>query len=142
MRKAGLTVKQSSDGRRTMMQVPKGISPARLQKIQRDCTRKTGGGPRPLSRAERAKFLDAGLKFARCMRAHGIDVPDPKADGNGISLGGAPGKSGPDPESPAFQRAQNACESLLPGGKGPKLRTGPRAGGGSESGPSTDAMVD
>jgi hypothetical protein len=140
MRKAGLTVKQSNDGRRTAMQIPKGISPARLQKIQRDCTRKTGGGPKRLSRAERAKALDAALKFARCMRAHGIDVPDPKADGGGISLG-SPGKSGPDPESPAFQRAQKTCESLLPDGKGPRLQSKGRAGGDG-GGPSTDAVVD
>jgi hypothetical protein len=148
MRKAGLDVKTADGGRATRLRVPKGVSPARLQKIQRDCTRKTGGGPKELSKADQAKFLDKALKFARCMRAHGINLPDPKAQGGGITLGARSSKGGStgndiDPESPAFQRAQNACESLLPGGKGPRLTHKTAAGAqDSDDGPSTDAVPD
>ena len=38
--------------------------------------------PQP-SPAEQAKMRDQALKFARCMRAHGIDMPDPTFDANG-----------------------------------------------------------
>lgn len=54
-----------------------------------------------------------GLKFADCMRSHGIsNFPDPNP-GGGISI--TPG-SGINPRSPAFQSAQSACFKLLPGG--------------------------
>ncbi len=75
------------------------------------------------------------LKFAQCMRAHGVtNFPDPQfhntANGFGISLsGGGPG-SGLDPNDPQYQSAQNACSKYmhLPAG-GPK-------GGTTQSGPS------
>ena len=145
MRKAGLDIKEqttSSGGtehRAMALRVPKGVSPARLQQIQRDCARKTGGGPREPSKAEQAKFLDQALKFARCMRAHGIDIPDPKAQGGGITIGrGGPGGDSIDPRSPAFQRAQNACKSFLPGGKRGGFATHSEGPGG---GPSNDAVI-
>ena len=143
MRKAGLHAKTTDGGRGMAIQIPKGVSPARLQKIQRDCARKTGGGPHEPSKAEKAKFLDQALKFARCMRAHGINIPDPQADGGGIRIGGpSSGGSGGetfDPRAPAFQRAQRACESFLPGGKGkggPALSTSGGKQRGGDTGPS------
>ena len=58
------------------------------------------------------------LRFAKCMRSHGVpNFPDPGTAG-GIQI--SPG-SGLDPQSPAFQAARNACGKLLPGG-GPGLR--------------------
>jgi hypothetical protein len=38
--------------------------------------------PRP-SPAEEAKMRDQALKFAKCMRDHGVDMPDPTFDDNG-----------------------------------------------------------
>jgi hypothetical protein len=59
-----------------------------------------------------------GLKFAGCMRAHGVpNFPDPTASG-GIDI--APG-SGLDLQSPAFTAAQRACGRFLPAG-GPGVR--------------------
>ncbi|MGH2875348.1 MAG: hypothetical protein ACRDNJ_07640 [Solirubrobacteraceae bacterium] len=58
------------------------------------------------------------LKFAECMRSHGVSsFPDPSANG-GISI--TPG-SGIDPRSPAFQKAQTSCQKEMPGfrGQGP-----------------------
>jgi hypothetical protein len=58
------------------------------------------------------------LKYAECMRAHGVrNFPDPTQAGNGVSLSvsGSVG-SGLDPNSPQFQSAQRACQSLLPQG--------------------------
>lgn len=59
----------------------------------------------------------AGLKFADCMRSHGVpNFPDP-GPGGGIQIGAGSGVS---PGSPAFQSAQNACAKLLPGGGPPR----------------------
>ncbi len=54
-----------------------------------------------------------GIKFADCMRAHGVpNFPDP-GSGGGIQI---PDNSGINPQSPAFQSAQGECFKLLPGG--------------------------
>jgi hypothetical protein len=63
----------------------------------------------------------AALAFARCMRQHGIDMPDPQFNGNGITqkFTGRPGSKGPD--DPKFKAAQQACQKYLPnGGQPPK----------------------
>jgi hypothetical protein len=60
------------------------------------------------------------LQFARCMRQHGIDVPDPNPNGGGIVVKGGPGTVNPD--DPKFKAAQQACQKLLPNaGKGGTL---------------------
>jgi hypothetical protein len=58
------------------------------------------------------------LKFAQCMRAHGVhNFPDPTQTGNGASLSvSGSADNGLDPNSPQFQSAQQACQSLLPQG--------------------------
>ena len=59
----------------------------------------------------KAAHTDIGVRFAECIRAHGVtNFPDPSG-GGGIRI--------PDdinPLSPAFKRAQRACQSLMPGG--------------------------
>lgn len=60
------------------------------------------------------------LKYAQCMRSHKIlNFPDPTSKGLG-SLNGI------DMNSPQFQSASQACQSLLPneGGSGPVTRPG------------------
>jgi hypothetical protein len=50
------------------------------------------------------------LKFSACMRSHGEpNFPDPAANGS-LTL-----PSGMNAESPQFQRAAKACQSLRPG---------------------------
>lgn len=59
----------------------------------------------------------AGLDFARCMREHGVDVPDPKGtDGGMVLIGPGPGDGGarPGAEPPAgFEEANKACRHIL-----------------------------
>jgi hypothetical protein len=65
------------------------------------------------------------LAFARCMRQHGINVPDPKP-GGGIEVKGGPGTAKPD--DPKFKAAQQACNQYLPNaGKGGTMQS---SGGG------------
>ena len=60
--------------------------------------------------------MQALLGYARCMREHGVaDFPDPDAEGN-FSV--PPGSTGPGPNSPSFQRAEQACRQLDPNQKG------------------------
>lgn len=60
--------------------------------------------------ASQAK-ASAGLRFADCMRSHGVpNFPDPSAGGGvQFSVG-----SGINPKSPAFQSARSQCFKLLP----------------------------
>jgi len=53
------------------------------------------------------------LKFAQCMRSHGEPkFPDPASNGS-ITL-----PKGMNPESPQFQTAEKACQSLMPSNPG------------------------
>jgi hypothetical protein len=68
---------------------------------------------------QQAKFREAGLKFARCMREHGVDMPDPKpGPGGRIELGG-PGM-GPQDKS-TMDAAQKACQKFLESVRPPEL---------------------
>jgi hypothetical protein len=71
------------------------------------------------SPAQQAQFRQAFVKYAECMRSHGVNIPDPTTTtGGGFGLRQALGSV--DRNSPAFQSAQKACQSLRPqfGGRG------------------------
>jgi len=57
------------------------------------------------------------LDFAKCMRDHGIDFPDPTFNDTGgisVSVGSAEGDDqGPPPDDEEFQAANEACSDLL-----------------------------
>ena len=61
----------------------------------------------------------AALAFARCMRQHGIDMPDPKFNGNGISQEFSARRGSKGPDDPKFKAAQQACQKYLPNGGQP-----------------------
>jgi hypothetical protein len=81
-------------------------------------TRFAGGGasPRPLGGQGNQLTMAGGSRtvlaaYAACMRQNGEpNFPDPNAQGE-LSVGSA---NGIDPSSPQFQRAQTACQKLLP----------------------------
>jgi hypothetical protein len=74
-----------------------------------------GGGPggeanHPISPQEQSQYL----KAAACIRSHGIPgFPDPTFSGGGVHL---PKTSGIDLHSPQVRAAEEACQSLIPGG--------------------------
>ena len=57
---------------------------------------------------------DATLALAKCMRANGVDMPDPSGSGGFQPPGGA----GFNPQDPKFQKAIQACRSQMPSGGG------------------------
>ena len=79
--------------------------------------------------SQAAQDRPALLRYARCMRAHGIpDFPDPTPQG-GMEIRASAG-SDLDPNSPLYKAADRACSRYMPGGGGGSTRTsGP--GGGS-----------
>ncbi|HEY6761847.1 MAG TPA: hypothetical protein VI318_20270 [Baekduia sp.] len=79
-----------------------------------------GGGDAP-SPAEQAERNDALIAYAQCMRGKGIDFPDPKIDGNNVSMMLGPGAR---PDSPKFKAADAACHPLM-------AKFGPKGGPGS-----------
>jgi hypothetical protein len=85
--------------------------PRKLDAAQQACGHLlTGGGAGPGKLDPKAQ--DAMLAFARCMRAHGVDMPDPT--GNGLLFNSKRGQGqGPDPGSSKFKEAERACDHLL-----------------------------
>jgi len=60
------------------------------------------------------------LRFAQCMRSHGLpNFPDPTLNPAGLSGFAIAGSSGVDRNSPIFQAAGNACKNLMQGLPGP-----------------------
>jgi hypothetical protein len=113
--------------------------PAKMEAAQSAC-KKYQPAPQKLnlSPQEKVERAEAVEKFAKCMREHGIEVHGSSSEGRvSIQIHGKPGGGGPNPESPAFQKAQSSCQGLLPfkGKRPPGAHTsgGP---GGSESGSS------
>jgi hypothetical protein len=106
----------------------KGINPndPKMKAAQQACQKymQVGGG-QTLDPAKRAQLQEAGLKYASCMRQHGVDMPDPQFNGkggvtfqSGGRSGGGPTTNGTkglgvNPDSPAFKAADKACNHFL-----------------------------
>jgi hypothetical protein len=82
------------------------------------------GGGETVDPARRARLQEAALKYARCMRGHGVNMPDPKFSGNGgLTFQAGPGSGkkstgprgglGANPDSPKFKAADKACSHFL-----------------------------
>jgi hypothetical protein len=65
-----------------------------------------GKGP---SDADREKFERQALAFAKCMRKHGIDLPDPTFEGDGALIQMGP-QNEVDPNDPQLRSATEACQ--------------------------------
>jgi hypothetical protein len=92
------------------LSLPPGVDPnsPQFQQAMEACRslapvqQNSGGAPS-------AEQQDQMLAFVKCMRKNGVpDFPDPKG---GLMTG-----AGIDPNSPQFQSAMQACQSLLPAG--------------------------
>jgi hypothetical protein len=104
----------------------KGPDDPKFKAAQQACNKylPNGGQPPKLNPQERQQLVE----FARCMREHGIDVPDPGPNSDGIvaKRSGANGRNAPEFEDdPKFKAAQQACQQYLPNArKGPELNSG------------------
>jgi len=101
------------------------------------------GGPTQMT----AEQQDAMLAFAKCMREHGVNMPDPEFGNGGtkVTIGG----EGIAFDSPTFKAADEACRSIMPdampgfvsgGAGGPSVSgSGPDSGGTTTTGPTLHA---
>lgn len=75
------------------------------------CEKATGFGH--ISQAQLQQAMAGLLKFAECMRSHGItNFPDPFENSHQVGFN----TTGLDTSSPRFKAAMAACRALLPGG--------------------------
>jgi hypothetical protein len=66
--------------------------------------------PPAMSNADKEKVKKEALAQSRCMREHGIDMPDPTFDENGgVMVKMREGAGGVRPDDPKFKAAQRAC---------------------------------
>jgi hypothetical protein len=133
----GLKIKQGGPG-------GLGANQQTMEAAQNACKHFQEGLAPKLTPQEKVEREEAVMKFAKCMREHGIDVHGETSGGNiRIGIHGGPGSGGPNPESPAFQAAQKACQGLLPfkgggpGQAGAPTKAPPSAssGGGGQNKP-------
>ncbi len=134
MRRYGIDIEMESGGpgKSAVKIEGKPGDEGKLDQAQRACREfAPDGGPgggAPLSAEDQEKFL----AFARCMREHGVPMPDPEFEGGGVKLKiGEPGRA--ELDRGKVEAAQKACRSILPeaGAGGPLRGGGPAAGGGA-----------
>ena len=79
------------------------------------------------TRAETQLMLNAGLRFAACMRSHGVPKwPDPTADSQGrVAFAISVSRDAFDPHSQRIVAKVNDCDHLMPGGGGVPLAVSP-----------------
>jgi outer membrane murein-binding lipoprotein Lpp len=68
----------------------------------------------PAQAADNKSDEDKMRDFAKCMREHGVDMPDPKPAGDGGGMAVTLGGDGVDASK--ADAAQKACKSLMPNG--------------------------
>lgn len=115
MRQNGIDVPDPQENGGMMIKADKNTDHAKMEKAMKACRHfmKEGGAE---DAAKDPKFRDAMVKYAACMREHGVDMPDPGPDGS-FTVKSKPGRSksgkstsgigGDDP-------ASKACKHLLP----------------------------
>jgi hypothetical protein len=86
--------------------------------------------PPKLSKEDEQRFREQALRFARCMREHGIDMPDPTFGDGGRLKMRIDGASGAGPGSPRFDAAQEACAKFGGPKSGASKVGGPKIGTG------------
>jgi hypothetical protein len=108
----------------------------KLDEAQNACKDLMGDvGPMNMSPEQQQEMQDQALAFSRCMREHGVNMPDPSFDGEGHTMMKIDDSSGIDPSDPKFEAAQQACGSAF-GPAGAKAGAGVSvAGGGAKGGP-------
>ena len=110
MREQGVEMADPGEDGVVVVDPGKNVSFDKVRRAQEACKDKAprldnGPGGKP-----DAATLERMLKFSRCMREHGIDMPDPDPDG-GVRIDAK--DSTIDPQSTRFQRAAQACREFM-----------------------------
>lgn len=104
-------------------QIPKetaqelGVSDSVLQAAQRAC--QALWPYQPATQAQQRQQLADDLKFAQCMRSHGVPkFPDPTSSDGRAEFVISVSRDGFDPHSPQILAKAHACQHVLPAGTG------------------------
>jgi hypothetical protein len=111
---------------RMALQLPSGVGPddPKFKAADQACQQYAPSGePEQLDPQLQRQMV----AYARCMRQHGINIPDPKP-GEGIGIDGS---TGVNPEDPKYKAADQACQQYAPGGGSGRVDSGPQGPGGS-----------
>ena len=100
---------------------------AKMQAAQAKCRHFQPNGGKPIK--PKPEELAKMRAMAKCMREHGVDMPDPNPDGS-ITMQNKKGAHNMGPDSPTFKAAEKACRQYAPGPAG-------RQGGGTSKGGGT-----
>jgi hypothetical protein len=85
---------------------------AKMEKAQEACGHLMENARPRLTEEQQSVMQDAMLAFAKCMREHGIDMPDPEfGEGGRVTQRARRGQL--DPDSAKFREAQKACEPIM-----------------------------
>ena len=102
-----------------MIEIGDDIDPEEMEAAQEACQPLMDdaiGNFEPPDPEELERMQEQMLEFAKCMREHGVDFPDPVFSGDGASVqisGGA--AIGPDGDADGMTEAQEACQAELGG---------------------------
>jgi hypothetical protein len=124
LRRHGIDVPDPTPGQDPRALIDKrDVDPQRFDRARRACRQELGEPPGVESGAEEERAVrEAALRFARCMRAQGIDMPDPTFGANGMVSIEVNGLDVEDPEDdPAFKAADDQCRKYR---KAPESRQG------------------
>jgi hypothetical protein len=98
------------------------------------CGGSDDGGGTGSAKSQEDKAFEGALKFAKCMREHGIDMPDPKKDANGRIKITAKQDAGSGADNAKMQAAQKDCQKYMKAGGG-------KAPSAAEQAKARDAML-
>ncbi|WP_433248124.1 hypothetical protein [Actinomadura nitritigenes] len=107
MRQNGVDVPDPGSGHAETMRIGKGAGREKLQAAMKKCQSWLQAGGK-LPDLKDPKVRDQYVKFAQCMREHGVDMKDPDPDGT-IRI--PTGKADPG----TVNKAREACKALVPG---------------------------
>ena len=116
MREHGVDTPDPEPGERGLRMVaPEGVTPEEMREAEEACRKHLEAiEPPELSDEQRQELEQAALAHARCMREHGIDMPDPTFGEDGRMTQRLDRASGIDPEDLEFREAEEACRDELP----------------------------
>jgi hypothetical protein len=93
------------------------VNSASFKSAQQACQRYLPGSS--ATPAQQAQNQAQMLKFAQCMRSHGVSsFSDPQVANGGSGANSGSASQNFDPNSPTFKAAQQACKQYQPGGVG------------------------
>ena len=89
--------------------IPKNVYPSSARYLSANKACEHLDPSTPMTAAQQREVSGKALKWAACIRAHGIpNFPDPTVNANGMRFQGPPGSA------PRFRAAQQACQELTP----------------------------